>query len=102
MASHIPGLDAAHYNAEAERYRKEKEVVRQKAEGLEAQSREWDAKSEQALHQHHRWAQAMTAIQIAISLAAITLLTRREWLKRLSYTAVGASVVLGSMAWMHI
>lgn len=102
MASHIPGLDAAHYNTEAERYRREKEAVRQKAEGLEAESREWDARSEQALHQHHRWAQAMTAIQIAISLAAITLLTRREWLKRLSYTAVGASVILGSMAWLHI
>ncbi|WP_419735580.1 DUF4337 domain-containing protein [Pseudomonas sp. COR18] len=102
MASHIPGLDAGHYTAEAERYKKEKEAVRQKAEGLEAQSREWDARSEELLHQHHRWAQAMTAIQIAISLAAITLLTRREWLKRLSYTAAGASVVLGSMAWLHL
>ncbi|MFZ4967137.1 DUF4337 domain-containing protein [Pseudomonas sp. Mn2068] len=102
MASHIPGLDAAHYNAEAERYKKEKEAVRQKAEGLETQSREWDARSEEALHQHHRWAQAMTAIQIAISMAAITLLTRREWLKRLSYAAAAASVVLGSLAWLHI
>ncbi|MGH8360230.1 MAG: DUF4337 family protein, partial [Pseudomonas sp.] len=54
------------------------------------------------LHQHHRWAQAMTAIQIAISLAAITLLTRKEWLKRMAYTAGGVSVVLGGMAWLHI
>ncbi|CNL71789.1 Uncharacterised protein [Mycobacterium tuberculosis] len=44
----------------------------------------------------------MTAIQIAISLAAITLLTRREWLKRMSYTAAGVAVVLGSLAWLHI
>ncbi len=102
MASHIPGLDAAHYTAEMERYKKEKEVVRQKAEALEAESREWDSKSEQLLHQHHRWAQAMTAIQIAISLAAITLLTRKEWLKRLAYTAAGASVVLGGLAGLHI
>lgn len=67
---------------------------------------QWDyyqAKSmEQALHQHHRWAQAMTAIQIAISLAAITLLRRREWLKRMSYAAEGVAVVLGSLAWLHI
>jgi len=102
MASHIPGLDAAHYTAEVERYKKEKEVVRQKAEGLEAKSREWDDKSEEVLHQHHRWAQAMTAIQIAISLAAITLLTRKEWLKRLAYTAAGISVVLGGLAAAHI
>ena len=102
MASHIPGLDAAHYTAEVERYKKEKEVVRQKAEGLEAKSREWDDKSEEVLHQHHRWAQAMTAIQIAISLAAITLLTRKEWLKRLAYTAAGISVVLGGLASLHI
>ncbi|MGE8098434.1 DUF4337 domain-containing protein [Pseudomonas fluorescens] len=102
LAIHIPGLDAAHYTAEAQRYKTEKEAVRKKAEELEAEAREWDAKSELALHQHHRWAQAMTAIQIAISLAAITLLTRKEWLKRMAYSAAGISVVLGSLAWLHL
>lgn len=102
LAIHIPGLDAAHYTAEAQRYKDEKEVVRKKAEALEAGAREWDEKSELALHQHHRWAQAMTAIQIAISLAAITLLTRKEWLKRVAYSAAGVSVVLGTLAWLHI
>lgn len=102
LASHIPGLDAAHYLAEAERYKKEKEVARKDAEALEAESHEWDEKSEHALHQHHRWAQAMTAIQIAISLAAITLLTRKEWLKRVAYSAAGVSVVLGGLAWLQI
>lgn len=102
LATHIPGVDAAHYKDEIERYKSQKEDMRKQAEKLEAASREWDEKSEQALHQHHRWAQAMTAIQIAISLAAITLLTRREWLKRMSYTAAGVAVVLGSLAWLHI
>ncbi|MDI2595164.1 DUF4337 domain-containing protein [Pseudomonas sp. N3-W] len=102
LAAHIPGLDAGHYLAEAERYKNQKEVVRVKAEELEAKAREWDEQSERVLHQHHRWAQAMTAIQIAISLAAITLLTRREWLKKLAYTAAGGSVVLGTLAWLHI
>ncbi|AZE62655.1 MULTISPECIES: DUF4337 family protein [Pseudomonas fluorescens group] len=72
------------------------------AEKLEATSREWDQKSEEALHQHHRWAQAMTAIQIAISLTAIILLTRKEWLKRMSYTAGAVAGVLGSLAWLHL
>jgi hypothetical protein len=95
-------VDAAHYKDESERYKGQKEDVRKQAEKLEATSREWDQKSEKALHQHHRWAQAMTAIQIAISLAAITLLTRKEWLKRMSYTAGGVAMVLGSLAWLHV
>jgi len=102
LATHIPGVDAKHYTDEIERYKTQKEDVRKQAEKLEATSKEWDEKSEQALHQHHRWAQAMTAIQIAISMAAITLLTRKEWLKRMAYTAGGMSVVLGGMAWLHI
>ena len=102
LATHIPGVDAAHYKDEIERYKSQKEDVRKQAEKLEATSKAWDEKSEQALHQHHRWAQAMTAIQIAISLAAITLLTRKEWLKRMSYAAAGVAVVLGSLAWLHI
>ncbi len=102
LATHIPGVDAAHYKDEIERYKSQKEDVRKQAEKLEATSKEWDQKSEEALHQHHRWAQAMTAIQIAISLAAITLLTRKEWLKRMSYTAGGVAVVLGGLAWLHL
>lgn len=102
LAVQIPGVDAAHYRVEAERYSREKEVARQKAEALEADSHGWDEKAEVQLHEHHRWAQAMVAIQIAISLAAITLLTRKEWLKRASYGAAGFGAVLGTMAWLHV
>ena len=102
LAATIPGVDANKYNAAAERYKSEKEDIRKAAEKLEADSKQWDELSEANLHQHHRWAQAMTAIQIAISLAAITLLTRKNWLKKISYTAAGASVILGSLAAMHI
>ncbi|MFK3792006.1 DUF4337 domain-containing protein [Pseudomonas piscis] len=102
LAAHIPGVDAKHYSIEAQRYQKEKEAVRLKAEALEAQAQDWDEQSEATLHQHHRWAQAMMAIQIAISMAAITLLTRKQWLARLAYGTAGASVLLGSLAWLHI
>ncbi|MQR00877.1 DUF4337 domain-containing protein [Glaciimonas soli] len=101
LAMHIPGVDAAHYTAEAARYKSEKEEIQKKAEALEAESTAWDQKSEQALHQHHRWAQAMTAIQIAIAMAAITLLTRKNWLKKVSYGAAGIGVVLGLLATLH-
>jgi len=102
LASHIPGMDAAHYQAEAQRYSTQKEEARQKAEAMEKEAAEWDVKSETILHQHHRWAQAMMAIQIAISLAAMTLLTRKEWLEKVSIGAASLSVVLGVLAWLHI
>ena len=33
------------------------------------------------MHQHHRWAEATTVVQVSIALAAIALLTRRRWLE---------------------
>jgi hypothetical protein len=102
LASHLPGLDSSHYVTEAQRYGEQKEEARRKAEALEQKAVEWEEKSELELHQHHRWAQAMTVIQIAISLAAITLLTRKEWLKRVSFGAAGVGLMLGSSALLHI
>ena len=41
-----------------------------------------ETKSDASMHVHHRWAQAMTLIQIAIALAAITILTRNTRAER--------------------
>ena len=56
-------------------------MIAKDAERLEAESKEWDKRSERELHIHHRWAQATTFLQIAIALSAITLLTRKRWLQ---------------------
>jgi hypothetical protein len=72
------------------------------AQKLEKRSEELEAKSEASMHVHHRWAQAMTLIQIAIALAAITLLTRSRWLHFVSYGAGGVSVAIGVLALMHV
>ena len=74
---------------EVERYKAEKEDIRKVAERLEAEGKAANDLSDASMHVHHRWAQSMTLVQIAISLAAITLLTRRRWLQ---YTAYGAGV----------
>ena len=71
----------AGYKEEVERYKKEKNEIKAAAEKLEAESNEWDKKSEQQLHQHHRWAQATTALQVSIALAAMALLTKKRWLE---------------------
>jgi hypothetical protein len=73
-----------------------------KAQELEKRSAELETKSEASMHVHHRWAQAMTLIQISIALAAITLLTRSRGLQYVSYGVAAASVGLGVLAWMHM
>src|SRR6478752_6844329 len=70
------GDQAARYKAEAERYNKEKQDIMIEAKKLEQRSADLEVQSEASMHVHHRWAQAMTLIQISIALAAITLLTR--------------------------
>lgn len=102
LAVGIPGVNVEKYRAEAERYSKEKERIKKKAEELEKESLAFEEKSEAALHQHHRSAQAMTAVQIAISLAAITLLTKKKWLQYASYGVAGVGAVLAGFAWFHI
>jgi hypothetical protein len=101
-ASLATGDAGARFKAEAERYNKEKQDIMTQAQKLEKRSEELEAKSEASMHVHHRWAQAMTLIQIAIALAAITLLTRSRWLHFVSYGAGGVSVAIGVLALMHV
>ena len=85
-----------------QRYKVEKEDIKQAAEKLEHESREWDEQSEAQMHLHHRSAQATTALQIAIALAAIALLTRRRWLEYGMFGVAGIGVVLGIAALAHL
>jgi hypothetical protein len=101
-ASLSSGEQQARYQKEVERYKKEKEEIMPEAKKLEQQSKEADEKSEASMHVHHRWAQATTLIQIAIALAAITILTRNKGLQYISYAVAAASVAIGALAAAHI
>ena len=96
------GEQQGRYRQEIERYKLEKDDVRKQAEKLEAEGQHAQAASDASMHVHHRWAQAMTLIQIAISLAAITLLTRSHWLNVMAHGAAAGAVVLGGLALMHV
>ena len=85
----------AKYAGEAVRYKSEKEEIKKKAEALEKQSLEADEKSKHALYPHDKLAQSMTFIQIAISLAAICVLTRRRWMLGMA----GVAAVVGLVYW---
>ncbi|MBC7580156.1 MAG: DUF4337 domain-containing protein [Tardiphaga sp.] len=90
------------YLDEVERYKKEKADIKLAAEKLEQESKAFDHQSEEQMHQHHRWAQATTALQISIALAAIALLTKKRWMRGATLVAGGAGIVLGGLAWFHI
>ena len=102
LATSLPGVDVQRYKDEVSRYKGEKDDIKKDADKLEAQSTEWNQKSDEKMHEHHQWALATTAIQIAISLAAITLLTRRKWMEYGAYGVAAVGVVLGLLAWFRI
>ena len=93
------------YESEIKRYKKEKEEIRVEAEKIELEVKKFDLLSEEAnkksaesYHPHHRLALSMTLIQIAISLASITVLTRKIWLFWCAGMAAAGGVILWIMA----
>jgi hypothetical protein len=90
------------YQAKIDRYEKEKNEIKADAEKIEAKAKEWDRKSDEQLHQHHRWAQATTVLQVSIALAAIALLTRKKQLEWAMFGAGAIGVGVGVLAAMHI
>jgi len=90
------------YQAKIDRYEKEKNEIKLAAEKLEKESTDWDKKSDDQMHQHHRWAQATTVLQISIAMAAIALLTRKRWVEYVMFTAAAGGLVVGLLAMLHI
>ncbi len=97
-----PDDKKATYQAKVERYEKEKAEIKLAAEKLEADATAWDKQSDDQIHQHHRWAQATTVLQVAIALAAIALLTRKKWLEYGMFAVAAAGLVVGTLALLHI
>jgi hypothetical protein len=97
MAAELaPPERQAGYREEAERYQKEKSEIKSAAETLEHESSKFNDESQSSLRPHHRQAQAMTLIQIAISVASVTALTRRRWL----FGVAGVAAVGGIGLWL--
>lgn len=95
-----PANRKEYYKKQIEKYELEKKEIKAEAEALEAQSAKANEMSERRMHPHHRLAQAMTLIQIAISLASITVLTRKKWLFAGAGIAATVGTALWAMAWL--
>ena len=98
----VPADQKQRYKDEIARYKTEKAEIKTKAEALEQESTDWDHKSDEQLHQHHRWAQATTALQVSIAIAAIALLTKRRWMEWATLVLGGVGVAIGAAAWLHL
>ena len=90
------------YQDEIKRYKAEKADIKLGAEKLEAEAKAWDQQSDDQMHQHHRWAQATTVLQIAIALAAIALLSKKRWTEWAMYGAGVVGIGLGVLAAAHV
>jgi hypothetical protein len=95
-----PAEKKAAYKATIEKYEKEKKEIKKQAEALDVAAQQANEHSEHAMHPHHRLAQAMTLIQIAISLASITALTRVRWLFMVAALAAAGGVGLWAISLM--
>ncbi len=90
------------YQAKIDRYEKEKNEIKLGADKLEAEATVWDKSSDEQMHQHHRWAQATTLLQVCIAMAAIALLTKKKWLEYAMFAAGAIGVTVGILAALHI
>ncbi|MES2979725.1 MAG: DUF4337 domain-containing protein [Pseudomonadota bacterium] len=90
------------YQGKIDRYEKEKNDIKGVAEKFEADATAWNKSSDEQMHQHHRWAQATTVLQVSIALAAIALLTRKKWLEYGMFGLAAVGLVLGALAELHI
>jgi Na+/glutamate symporter len=97
-----PDDKKAFYQVKVERYEKEKTDIKVVADKLEADATQWDKQSDEQMHQHHRWAQSTTVLQVCIALAAIALLTKKKWLEYAMFGAGAVGLVVGGLAALHI
>lgn len=90
------------YQGKMDRYEKEKNEIKGVADKIEAEATQWEKQSDEQMHQHHRWAQSTTVLQVSIALAAIALLTRKKWLEYAMFGAGGLGLLVGVLAVLHI
>ena len=69
---------------------------------MELDATHWDMQSDEQMHQHHRWAQSTTVLQVCIALAAISLLTKKKWLEYAMFAAGAIGILVGGLAALHI
>jgi hypothetical protein len=81
--------------ANLQRYAEDQRRASEKAKALEHERDTRDAEADRLMHHHHRYAQAVALLQVAIALGAVAALTRRRavWFGSIALGAVGGLVL---------
>ena len=77
-AARAPADAITRVRTEVDRYKSEQEDIQKEARRLEQEQKELADKSRQDLERHHRFAYAVTVLQVAIGLSAIAALVERR------------------------
>jgi len=86
--------------AEAKRYASEKAAIEKAARAFDEEAHASDAASVRAVAPHRRLAQALALVQVAIAMAALTVLTRQRWLFPLAGVSAAAGIGFWIFAWL--
>lgn len=98
-ASHAPADLITKARNESERYKAEQDEIQKEAKHLEQEQRDLSERSRQDLERHHRFAYAVTMLQVAIGLSAIAALIERRsiWLIALGGGVAGIGLFVYSI-----
>src|SRR5258706_9498737 len=102
VVGHAPAQNAAEraaLAAESKRYADEKADIQKAARAFDARAQAADAASARAFEPHHHLAQALALVQVAIALAALTVLTRQRWLLGFSGLCAATGISFWIAAW---
>jgi hypothetical protein len=95
----VPANKAQYYNQQIQRYNQQKDQIKNSAQALEASSFQADSKSDALMSKHHQQSQGMMLLQIAISMASITALTRKKWLFTFASLAAVGGIIFSVFSW---
>ena len=103
VVAHAPAANEAEraaLAAESRRYADDKADIQKSARAFDARAQAADAASARAFEPHHHLAQALALVQVAIALAALTVLTRQRWLLGFSGLCAATGVGFWIAAWL--
>ncbi len=98
-SAHAPEAAVKKMRDDAERYKTEQEDVQKEARAFEREQQDLVEKSRRELERHHRFAYAVTMLQVAIGLSAIAALIERRgiWLFALAGGLIGIGLFFYSL-----
>lgn len=92
-------LKIASFQKEMARYQEDQPAIQANAEKITNEAEAANKAGDNLIRPHEKLAQSMMLLQIAISLASITALTRKRWLLGVSIIAAIAGIIFAVIAW---